>query len=106
MTQKIHRLFMVLALLAGVYQAAAQGTAFTYQERLNDGANPAAGIYDLRFTIRSVPEPNRAARSPTLPPPSATACPPSRWTSGIKFPARTAGWKLARTPTAMGPFPP
>jgi hypothetical protein len=31
--------------------ALAQGTAFTYQGRLNDGANPAVGIYDLRFTI-------------------------------------------------------
>ena len=29
----------------------AQGTAFTYQGRLNDGVNPAGGIYDLRFTI-------------------------------------------------------
>ncbi len=29
----------------------AQGTAFTYQGRLNDGANPAGGIYDLQFTI-------------------------------------------------------
>jgi hypothetical protein len=29
----------------------AQGTAFTYQGRLNDGTNPASGIYDLRFTI-------------------------------------------------------
>lgn len=26
----------------------AQGTAFTYQGQLNDGANPASGIYDLR----------------------------------------------------------
>src|SRR5262245_43146528 len=31
--------------------ASAQGTAFTYQGRLNDGVNPASGIYDLRFTI-------------------------------------------------------
>src|SRR5262245_48406244 len=31
--------------------AFAQGTAFTYQGRLNDGASPANGIYDLRFTI-------------------------------------------------------
>ena len=31
--------------------ALAQGTAFTYQGRLNDGANPAHGSYDLRFTI-------------------------------------------------------
>lgn len=29
----------------------AQGTAFTYQGQLQDGANPANGIYDLRFTI-------------------------------------------------------
>ncbi len=29
----------------------AQGTAFTYQGRLNDGANPANGNYDLRLTI-------------------------------------------------------
>jgi trimeric autotransporter adhesin len=31
--------------------AYAQGTAFTYQGRLTDGANPAGGIYDLRFTL-------------------------------------------------------
>ena len=31
--------------------AHAQGTAFTYQGRLNDGANPANGAYDLRFAI-------------------------------------------------------
>ncbi len=29
----------------------AQGTAFTYQGRLNDGSGPATGIYDLRFAI-------------------------------------------------------
>ncbi len=29
----------------------AQGTAFTYQGRLNDGANPANGVYDLSFTL-------------------------------------------------------
>ncbi len=29
----------------------AQGSAFTYQGRLNDGANPANGIYDIRFAI-------------------------------------------------------
>jgi hypothetical protein len=31
--------------------AIAQGTAFTYQGRLNDGGSPANGNYDLRFTI-------------------------------------------------------
>src|SRR5688572_30679275 len=33
----------------------AQGTAFTYQGRLNDGPNPAGGIYDLRFAIYDAP---------------------------------------------------
>ena len=31
--------------------AHAQGTAFTYQGRLNNGTNPATGIFDLRFTV-------------------------------------------------------
>jgi len=31
--------------------AFAQGTAFTYQGRLNSGSAPAAGIYDLRFAV-------------------------------------------------------
>jgi hypothetical protein len=31
--------------------AQAQGTAFTYQGRLNNGGSPASGIYDLRFAI-------------------------------------------------------
>src|SRR4026207_2416339 len=35
--------------------AHAQGTAFTYQGRLNDGANPANGIYDLRLTLYDAP---------------------------------------------------
>lgn len=46
-----------LALLALLHAplpvAHAQGTAFTYQGRLTDGANPANGIYDLRFVIYS-----------------------------------------------------
>ena len=29
----------------------AQGTAFTYQGRLNDNGAPANGIYDLQFRI-------------------------------------------------------
>src|ERR1035438_270174 len=31
--------------------AFAQGTAFTYNGRLNDGTNPVTGSYDLRFTL-------------------------------------------------------
>lgn len=38
------------AFVAGATMSFA-GTEFTYQGRLNDGANPANGIYELRFTI-------------------------------------------------------
>ena len=41
----------VCGLFTTVNPAFAQGTAFTYQGRLNDGANSATGIYDLRFAI-------------------------------------------------------
>jgi trimeric autotransporter adhesin len=37
--------------LVAVNPATAQGTAFTYQGRLSDGANPANGIYELTFAI-------------------------------------------------------
>jgi trimeric autotransporter adhesin len=36
-------------------QVEGQGTAFTYQGRLNDGGNPANGRYDFRFRIASDP---------------------------------------------------
>src|SRR2546426_6054442 len=36
-------------------QLHAQGTAFTYQGRLDDGATPANGSYDLTFALFSVP---------------------------------------------------
>jgi hypothetical protein len=39
------------AVFFAVNPVAAQGTAFTYQGRLNDGANPANGIYDLTFAL-------------------------------------------------------
>jgi len=51
MKTKLRSLFIVLASLAGVHQAAAQGTAFTYQGRLNSGGNPANGSYDLTFSL-------------------------------------------------------
>lgn len=44
-------LFAVLGLLLGVSQVMAQGTAFTYQGRLNNGGIPANGSYDLQFAI-------------------------------------------------------
>ncbi len=45
-------LLMVGALALDLTSAAfAQGTAFTYQGRLNDGATPATGQYDFRFKL-------------------------------------------------------
>ncbi len=41
----------LLSLAIFTTDALAQGTAFTYQGRLNDSANPASGNYDLRFAI-------------------------------------------------------
>jgi hypothetical protein len=41
---------LLLALFAPL-RARAQGTAFTYQGRLNDGANPGHGSYDLTFAL-------------------------------------------------------
>jgi hypothetical protein len=40
-----------LAFLAITHTAFAQGTAFTYQGRLNSGGSPANGNYDLQFTL-------------------------------------------------------
>jgi hypothetical protein len=42
-----------LALSAGADLGFAQGTAFTYQGRLTDGADPANGTYDLVFVLYS-----------------------------------------------------
>ena len=44
-------LLAALACLSGTNHANAQGTAFTYQGRLNDGTNPATGTYDLTFSL-------------------------------------------------------
>lgn len=52
MKTRINYLLMVALALFGLAAAAhAQGTAFTYQGRLNDGMNLAAGNYDLRFAV-------------------------------------------------------
>ncbi len=51
MNTKLNYLSVALILLAGVHQAFAQGTAFTYQGRLNNGASLASGSYDMKFTL-------------------------------------------------------
>ena len=57
------------SLFTAVNPAFAQGTAFTYQGRLNNNGSPANGSYDLAFTlfntnISGAPSPGR---SPTPP---------------------------------------
>src|SRR5438093_2999945 len=48
----IQNLFMMLALLAGINRAAAQGTtAFTYQGQLRDGGTNANGTYNMTFKL-------------------------------------------------------
>jgi hypothetical protein len=54
MRAKLHSLVFALALLADIGQAVAQGTAFTYQGRLNDGTIPANGSYDLTISLFSI----------------------------------------------------
>ncbi|HEV2434362.1 MAG TPA: hypothetical protein VG077_00020 [Verrucomicrobiae bacterium] len=49
----------------------AQGTAFTYQGRLNTASGPANGSYDLTFALYGGSSGGSAVadRSPTAPPP-------------------------------------
>src|SRR5262245_23944612 len=45
-----HLAFLLFSAGTGVM---AQGTAFTYQGRLNDAGTPATGIYDLQFSLHN-----------------------------------------------------
>ncbi len=57
MKNKPFATLVTLALLSTLnfqLSAFAQGTAFTYQGRLNDGANLANGNYDLTFVLFGV----------------------------------------------------
>jgi hypothetical protein len=57
---KMKYFFLGMAItLATAWHLQAQGTAFTYQGRLDDGGNPANGSYDLTFALHS------AASGPT-----------------------------------------
>jgi hypothetical protein len=49
MKTNLRSLFIVLALFGAVHQAAAQGSAFTYQGQLALNGIPANGIYDFKF---------------------------------------------------------
>src|SRR6267142_4775600 len=47
-------ILLTLTLLIGLHRAAAQGTAFTYQGRLDNNGTPANGNYDLTFQLFNV----------------------------------------------------
>jgi hypothetical protein len=51
MKTKLQLLFITLVIFTGINHVAAQGTAFTYQGRLNNGTNPASGSYDFTFAV-------------------------------------------------------
>ena len=57
-------LLLLLSTLNLPLSTLAQGTAFTYQGRLNDGANPANGNYDLTFAIFGVASGGTAVAGP------------------------------------------
>jgi hypothetical protein len=64
---RILRLVLLGALALGLTTttAFAQGTtAFTYQGRLNDGASPAIGVYDVQFTIYDAASGGNAVAGP------------------------------------------
>src|SRR5580698_558364 len=43
--------FLLASMVAGMFSAGAQSTAFTYQGRLNDGQGSANGSYNFRFAV-------------------------------------------------------
>jgi trimeric autotransporter adhesin len=48
---KLHKSLLTSLLTAVALSASAQGTAFTYQGRLNNSGSPASGTYDLTFSL-------------------------------------------------------
>src|SRR6266480_3145322 len=55
LVQRAARLLVLSTLSLQPSTLFAQGTAFTYQGRLNDGASPANGSYDFRFRVAKDP---------------------------------------------------
>src|ERR1035441_6907520 len=51
MKAKLHHLLIALALFAGLHQAAAQGTAFTYQGRVTDNGTNFSGTGQFKFAL-------------------------------------------------------
>ena len=103
MRKIICRLLCVLAVLGAVETLCAQGTAFMYQGRLNDGGNPATGNYDLRFQVYDAVTNGNAISQPLTN--AAVAVNNGLFTTTLDFgPAfslvRAAGWTSACKPMA------
>src|SRR5881396_3737572 len=100
------------ALLAAIFsldgptQLHAQGTAFTYQGRLNDGAAPANGSYDLTFALFDVPSGGSALAGPLTN--SATAVSNGLFTVtldlGANFPGTDRWLQIAVRTNGAGAF--
>ena len=98
-------LLLFWTLAAPLSTVFAQGTAFMYQGRLNDGGNPANGNYDLRFAIYDSTNDSghrhcRAADQFRHGGQQRTVHGESGFWSGRFHRARPAGWTSACGPTA------
>ena len=51
MKTRLHCLFIALVLFTSFHRASAQGTAFSYQGKLNSSGTPANGSYDVTFAL-------------------------------------------------------
>lgn len=51
----IYLSFIALMIFAGMHNIAAQGTAFTYQGRLENSGVPANGLYDFQYSLSNAP---------------------------------------------------
>src|ERR1039458_5294857 len=82
-------LTLLLTIIQPLSTAFAQGTAFTYQGRLNNGTNPATGSYDLTFTLFATNSGGVAVAGPITN--SATAVGNGLFTTTIDFGANFPG---------------
>ncbi len=73
----------VCLLMAGIPSAIAQGTAFTYQGKLNDNGAPATGRYDLQFELHANSTADSRVAGPIINP--AVAVSNGMFTTSIDF---------------------
>lgn len=63
---QLTRMLAATLLFATIREVIAQGTAFTYQGQLVSSGAPASGIYNLSFTLFTVPAGGSAAAGPVI----------------------------------------